>query len=167
MLARDEEGRRNLTAPAHGARGCTTALSACEGAVQLRICNGCGGHYQPYHNSRGRCRDCLRQYERERRQRRGSTAQRGYGRAWQELRRVQLARQPYCSECGATADLTVDHIVPRSKRRKQVVEPANPLPILQRDEGGDVKDGFFRTRSDDPRRSFRRKKLSAENVDKK
>jgi hypothetical protein len=37
----------------------------------------------------------------------------------------------------------VDHIVPRSKRRKQVVEPANPLPILQRDEGGDVKDGFL------------------------
>jgi 5-methylcytosine-specific restriction protein A len=80
--------------------------------VQLRICNGCSGHYQPSHNSRGRCRDCLREYERQKRQRRGSTAQRGYGRAWQQLRKVQLARQPFCTECGTADDLTVDHIVP-------------------------------------------------------
>jgi 5-methylcytosine-specific restriction protein A len=45
----------------------------------------------------------------------GSTAQRGYGRAWQELRRVQLARQPYCDACEATTDLTVDHIVPLAR----------------------------------------------------
>ena len=83
--------------------------------MQVRLCNGCGCRYQSYRNSRGRCRDCLREYERERRQRRGSTAQRGYGHAWQELRRVQLARQPYCAECGATADLTVDHIVPLAR----------------------------------------------------
>ena len=55
------------------------------------------------------------QYERERRHRRGSTAQGGYGRAWQELRKAQLARQPYCADCGATADLTVDHIVPLAR----------------------------------------------------
>ena len=52
--------------------------------VTVKLCNGCGCRYQPYRNSRGRCRDCLREYEREKRQRRGSTAQRGYGRAWQE-----------------------------------------------------------------------------------
>jgi 5-methylcytosine-specific restriction enzyme A len=83
--------------------------------VQLRICNGCRGHYQPSHNSRGRCRECLREYERQKRQRRGSTAQRGYGRAWQELRKVQLARQAYCAECGSTDDLTTDHIVPLAR----------------------------------------------------
>ena len=70
--------------------------------VIARLCNGCGCRFKPYRNSRGRCRDCLREYERERRKRRGSTVERGYGRAWQELRRVQLARQPYCAECGAT-----------------------------------------------------------------
>jgi 5-methylcytosine-specific restriction enzyme A len=99
---------------AHGARG-RLGLSAREGDVQLRICNGCSGHYQPSRNSRGRCRECLREYERQKRQRRGSTAQRGYGRAWQELRKVQLARQPYCAECGSTHDLTVDHIVPLAR----------------------------------------------------
>ena len=111
--------------------------------MQLRFCNGCDGHYQPYRNSRGRCRDCLREYERLKRQRRGLTAQRGYGRTWQELRRVQLAQQPYCAECGATTDLTVDHIVPLARGGTQrVIEPANPLPILQRDESSEL-DGFL------------------------
>jgi 5-methylcytosine-specific restriction endonuclease McrA len=28
---------------------------------------------------------------------------------------VQLARQPYCTECGSTDDLTADHIVPLAR----------------------------------------------------
>lgn len=29
---------------------------------------------------------------------------------WPKLRAQQLARQPWCSRCGATTDLTVDHV---------------------------------------------------------
>lgn len=29
--------------------------------------------------------------------------------------KLQLARQPYCAACGATEDLTVDHIVPLAR----------------------------------------------------
>jgi 5-methylcytosine-specific restriction endonuclease McrA len=86
-------------------------VSACEGDVQLRICNGCGGHYQPYHNSRGRCRDCRRAYE----QKRGTRHERGLGNAWLRLRDQAIAERPFCQYCGATSDLTGDHRIPRSR----------------------------------------------------
>ena len=31
--------------------------------------------------------------------------------AWQRAARAQVRRQPWCAECGATRDLTADHIV--------------------------------------------------------
>jgi 5-methylcytosine-specific restriction endonuclease McrA len=44
-----------------------------------------------------------------------TTAQRGYGGAWQELRRVVLARDGWtCYRCGGLADC-VDHVQPLSK----------------------------------------------------
>ena len=33
------------------------------------------------------------------------------GRRWQAVARQQIQRQPWCSRCGATSDLTADHIV--------------------------------------------------------
>lgn len=104
-------------------------------------------------SSRGRCRDCLREYERERRQRRGSTAQRGYGRAWQELRKVAACATAVLRSL--RSDRGPDcrpHRPPRSRRTRRVVEPANPLPILQRDQGGEVKGGPL-VRSDDRART--------------
>jgi 5-methylcytosine-specific restriction enzyme A len=53
--------------------------------------------------------------QRERDARRGTTTQRGLGSDWQRVRRIAVARQPYCAECDATSDLTGDHIVPRSE----------------------------------------------------
>ena len=55
---------------------------------------------------RTRCSDCQRQYDR---QRRPTTAQRGYGSSWQAYSRHQRDGQPWCSDCGATSDLTTDH----------------------------------------------------------
>ena len=39
---------------------------------------------------------------------------RGYTRMWQRLRAMQLARFPWCADCGGPAD-QVDHIVPLSR----------------------------------------------------
>ena len=33
---------------------------------------------------------------------------------WRKTSRDLRAQQPYCSQCGATQDLTVDHITPRT-----------------------------------------------------
>lgn len=33
---------------------------------------------------------------------------------WRRLRREQVAAVPYCEQCGAVTDLTVDHVMPRS-----------------------------------------------------
>lgn len=46
--------------------------------------------------------------------RRGSSAQRGYGYAWQKRRKDYIQKHPFCCRCGKpTTD--VDHIVPRSR----------------------------------------------------
>ena len=87
----------------------------------LKLCLHCGRMYQPCsRNNRGRCRDCLRKYEREKRQRRGSTTQRGYDSAWRELASRAIQLHPYCANCSTTTDLTVDHIDPKSKGRKDL-----------------------------------------------
>jgi 5-methylcytosine-specific restriction protein A len=46
---------------------------------------------------------------------RASTSERGYGARWQRLARTAIALQPWCTNCGATEDLTADHAYP-SKR---------------------------------------------------
>ena len=87
----------------------------------LKLCLHCGRMYQPWsRHNRGRCPDCLRKYEREKRQRRGSTTQRGYDSAWRELASRAIQLHPYCANCSATTDLTVDHIDPKSKGRKDL-----------------------------------------------
>ncbi len=46
--------------------------------------------------------------------RRGSSTQRGYGYAWQQLRREYLKRHPLCRRCPASAT-DVDHIIPKAR----------------------------------------------------
>jgi 5-methylcytosine-specific restriction endonuclease McrA len=43
---------------------------------------------------------------------RGTRKQRGYDETHLRLRKLVIAAQPWCSLCGATSDLTVDHIIP-------------------------------------------------------
>lgn len=42
---------------------------------------------------------------------RPSAARRGYGRTWQKIRRVILARDPVCQACGRRASEEVDHVL--------------------------------------------------------
>ena len=86
----------------------------------LKLCLHCGRHYQPWsRNNRGRCPDCLREYEREKRRRRGSTTERGLGAEHQRLAKQVLSEEKACWICGHLArpndPLEVDHVVPRSK----------------------------------------------------
>ena len=39
-----------------------------------------------------------------------SPSRRGYDRAWQRLSRLARDLHPWCSDCGATEDLTADHL---------------------------------------------------------
>ena len=41
---------------------------------------------------------------------RPNTAGRGYGSAWQTLSREARGLQPWCTDCGAEDNLTVDHL---------------------------------------------------------
>ncbi len=66
-----------------------------------RPCLACG---QPSRNG-PRCEQCAPR----------TTTERGYGAAWQRLARNAIARQPYCSTCGATDDLTGDHVHPLAR----------------------------------------------------
>ncbi len=58
----------------------------------------------------------------------GSTA-RGYSSTWQRISAATIAAQPWCARCGATTDLTTDHIV--AKARGGLNDPAN-LQVLCR-----------------------------------
>ena len=51
-----------------------------------------------------------------------TTTQRGYGTTWQRLSRRARARQPWCSECGATDDLQTDH-TPEAWKRYNAGKP--------------------------------------------
>lgn len=42
-------------------------------------------------------------------ERKGSATSRGYGYAWEALSKRARKAQPFCSDCDAVTDLTVDH----------------------------------------------------------
>jgi 5-methylcytosine-specific restriction endonuclease McrA len=65
----------------------------------------------------GRCPDCQREHNQITSRRRGSSTRRGYDTHWQALARRALTLHPVCSTpgCGATHDLTVDHINPATR----------------------------------------------------
>ena len=69
--------------------------------------------------------ECNRAYQRAKsrrhRERKGTTSQRGYDAVHQALRKVAIARHPYCADCGTTEDLCADHIVPTSKGGKNAL----------------------------------------------
>lgn len=77
------------------------------------LCPGCG----VLHSERGRCARCRR----EANWARGSSTARGYDKQHRKLRRLAIAQHPYCADCGATQDLTADHIVPRSRGGQNVL----------------------------------------------
>ena len=81
-----------------------------------KLCIGCKARHIPVGRQQ-RCPDCTRGYERAKRERRGTRQQRGYDKAWYALARRAVAGQPWCSACGATDDLTVDHRDPTSRGR--------------------------------------------------
>jgi 5-methylcytosine-specific restriction endonuclease McrA len=62
-----------------------------------------------------RCRACDSRHERKRDERRGTPSQRGYGARWYALSAAARQAQGWCSECGATSDLTADHVIPLAR----------------------------------------------------
>ena len=70
-----------------------------------RLCYKCR---QPIEGPR--CKPC----ERDRSRSRGTPTQQGYGPAWQRFSKRLRQEHPWCLNCGASQNLTVDHVVPRS-----------------------------------------------------
>lgn len=56
-----------------------------------------------------------------------SPSARGYDRRWQAISRWVRAMSPVCANCGATSDLTVDHLRPG-----KVVESLDDVQVLCR-----------------------------------
>jgi 5-methylcytosine-specific restriction endonuclease McrA len=78
--------------------------------VSVKPCLTCGALTR--HGSR--CPEHQRAYEREKSRRRGGAQKLGYTRQWQQAAHAAIDAQPWCSTCGATTDLTGDHIVARA-----------------------------------------------------
>lgn len=77
----------------------------------FRLCPACGCTLPAVPHTRGKCRDCQREYDRKR----GKTRTRGYDSEHKRLAKLAIAAHPYCVDCNATEDLTGDHIVPSSR----------------------------------------------------
>ena len=45
--------------------------------------------------------------------------------AWQKLRGRVLRAHPYCCDCGATDDLTVDHVIPIARAPELALDVSN------------------------------------------
>ena len=69
-----------------------------------RLCLTCGAP-----TTDTRCDACRRVRESARNARRP-----WYSTEWRRLSKAARQSQPWCTQCGATDDLTVDHVVPRS-----------------------------------------------------
>lgn len=82
------------------------------------VCPACGEVFE--RDSRnGKCPKCRPDDKRDWQahdMRRGKTAARGYGSAWQRLSRKARELQPFCLDCGSPEDLTTDH-TPEAWRR--------------------------------------------------
>ena len=82
-----------------------------------RLCPSCGCQIPAVPHTRGKCRDCRREYDRKR----GKTRERGYDSEHDRLARMAIARHPWCVDCGATTDLCGDHVVPPSRGGRNVL----------------------------------------------
>ena len=72
---------------------------------RTRTCIDCGTLAQAT-----RCTDCRRQADRAKKAKRPDL----HTAAWRQVRTAAIAAQPWCSDCGTTTDLTLDHVEPRS-----------------------------------------------------
>lgn len=81
------------------------------------VCPTCGAP----HDRDARCPDCQPPATDHRaiEARRGSRDARGYDRAWRALSLRARRAQPFCSDCGATEKLTVDHSPQAWERRSR------------------------------------------------
>lgn len=58
---------------------------------------------------------------------RASASKLGYGRRWQRLRELVLAREPLCRTCGEAPATQVDHIIPQSEGGEDTDANLQPL----------------------------------------
>jgi 5-methylcytosine-specific restriction enzyme A len=113
----------------------------------------------------GKCRGCYKQYEKERRRRRGSSTARGLGHQHQQLREQVLREARYCWICGGpgTPDdpLTADHVIPRAAggttRRSNLRAAHSSCNARRRAGGGGIAS---KGHSADPATCFPREKLA-------
>lgn len=80
----------------------------------------CGVHLCPEAAvRRGKCLEHARAADRKASQGRirntGTGTERGYDSKWARLSKREIKKQPWCSWCETTWDLTADHIVPLSR----------------------------------------------------
>lgn len=78
------------------------------------------------------CRPCNAERIRARQQCRGTTKQLGYGSAWKRLSVKARRLQPFCSTCGASDDLTTDHITPLARSDRAAPVTIDAVQILCR-----------------------------------
>jgi 5-methylcytosine-specific restriction endonuclease McrA len=93
------------------------------------------------YGSRGPCPDCGK--ARERARVRAPRKQRGYTDQWLQLVKVAIGRQPYCSACGATTNLTGDHRIPLSKGGTSTLENIEVLCRRCNSAKGNRDPGFL------------------------
>ena len=72
-----------------------------------RPCKDCGAIARAT-----RCAGCDQTFKRIKEATRPTRAQRGYDYQWRMISKALRQEQPWCSSCGKTSDLTVDHIEP-------------------------------------------------------
>ena len=89
-----------------------------------------------------------------RRRARGTTAQRGYGAAWQRLAAQAKRLQPWCSVCRATEDLVADHLRPETRGRQGLT--LADVQVLCRRCNGSKQDKAAPRPTEQPRLRFSR-----------
>jgi len=92
----------------------------------------------------------------------GTRQQRGYSNQWVTLSAKLRKAQPWCTYCGKTHDLTLDHIVPLARGGTNAV---TNLRVLCRSCNGRKQDGrggrgATEGRVEEPRARFSRNSLS-------
>ena len=90
--------------------------------MPVRLCRHCG---RVVRDGRYAHDECGKAYQREksrrRREKKGTTAQRGYDGVHERLSKLAIARHPYCTDCGSIVDLCADHIIPTSQGGRNVL----------------------------------------------
>ena len=121
--------------------------------VLSRLCPSCGRVLPAVPHTRGKCRDCQREYDRKR----GKTRARGYDSEHKRLAKLAIAQHPYCVDCGATTNLCADHIIPRSRGglnvRSNYAVRCRSCNTARRNREA----AFLRERASDPGPEFREK----------